>query len=71
MMVSYQKSGTAFFVDGSGDMLTAGHVAAGCGRVIVVKEGRAVTDDRPQMAASGSRANRAASISARVTCVQD
>jgi hypothetical protein len=28
-------------------------------------------DDRPQMAASGSRANRAASISARVTCVQD
>jgi hypothetical protein len=27
-------------------------------------------DDRPQMAGGGSRANRAASISARVTCLQ-
>jgi hypothetical protein len=28
-------------------------------------------DDRPQIAGSGSRANRAASISARVTCLQN
>lgn len=28
-------------------------------------------DDRPQLAGSASRANRAASISARVTCLQD
>jgi hypothetical protein len=28
-------------------------------------------DDRPQIAGSASRANRAASISARVTCLQN
>jgi hypothetical protein len=28
-------------------------------------------DDRPQLAAAASRANRAASISARVTCLQN
>jgi S1-C subfamily serine protease len=36
------KSGTAFFVDGSGHMLTARHAAEGCVRVVVAKEGRTV-----------------------------
>ena len=37
-----EKSGTAFFVDDSGHMLTARHAAEDCARVIVAKEGRAV-----------------------------
>jgi S1-C subfamily serine protease len=32
---------------------------------------RVEEDDRPQIAGSGSRAHRAASLSARITCVQD
>jgi S1-C subfamily serine protease len=37
-----EKTGTAFFVDDSGHMLTAGHAAADCARIIVAKEGRVV-----------------------------
>ncbi len=40
--VAREKNGTAFFVDGSGDMLTAGHAAQDCARVLVAKEGRVV-----------------------------
>jgi S1-C subfamily serine protease len=40
--VTRQKSGTAFFVDDIGHMLTARHVADSCVRVVVAKEGRAV-----------------------------
>jgi S1-C subfamily serine protease len=40
--VAREKSGTAFFVDESGHMLTAGHAANSCSRMIVVKEGQAV-----------------------------
>ena len=36
-----EKSGTAFFVDGSGHMLTARHAVEDCVRVVVAKEGRA------------------------------
>ncbi len=35
------RAGTAFFVDELGNMLTAGHVAAGCAQVVVAKEGQA------------------------------
>src|SRR5262245_61691870 len=35
------RTGTAFFVDDAGDMLTAAHVADGCARVVVAKEGQA------------------------------
>ena len=38
-----EKSGTAFFVDGSGHMLTARHAVEDCARVVVAKEGRAVS----------------------------
>ena len=37
-----EKSGTAFFVDDSGHMLTARHAADDCARIIVAKEGRFV-----------------------------
>jgi hypothetical protein len=37
-----EKTGTAFFVDDVGHMLTAGHAAEDCARVIVAKEGRVV-----------------------------
>jgi serine protease Do len=37
-----EKSGTGFFVDDAGDMLTARHAADECTRLIVYKEGRAV-----------------------------
>jgi S1-C subfamily serine protease len=37
-----EKTGTGFFVDDSGNMLTAHHAAEGCTRIVVVKEGRAV-----------------------------
>jgi hypothetical protein len=40
--VTRQKSGTAFFVDDIGHMLTARHVADSCVRIVVAKEGRAV-----------------------------
>jgi S1-C subfamily serine protease len=42
MTATQGRTGTAFFVDDAGDMLTAGHVAAGCARVVVAKEGQAV-----------------------------
>ena len=38
--IAREKSGTAFFVDDVGHMLTAGHAAADCARVVVGKEGR-------------------------------
>jgi S1-C subfamily serine protease len=38
-----QKSGTAFFVDDMGDMLTARHVVDDCRNVIVTKEGIVLT----------------------------
>jgi serine protease Do len=41
--VSRETSGTAFFVDGSGHMLTARHAAENCARLLVLKEGRTVT----------------------------
>lgn len=37
-----EKTGTAFFVDGAGHMLTARHAVEDCARVIVAKEGRSV-----------------------------
>lgn len=37
-----EKTGTAFFVDDIGHMLTAGHAADDCARVVVAKEGRVV-----------------------------
>src|ERR1700761_4924345 len=37
-----EKTGTAFFVDDVGHMLTAGHAADDCARVVVAKEGRVV-----------------------------
>ena len=40
--VHREKSGTAFFVDDSGDLLTARHAVDDCTRVIITKEGRAV-----------------------------
>jgi S1-C subfamily serine protease len=40
--VRREKNGTAFFVDGSGHMLTARHAAEDCTRLVVVKEGQAV-----------------------------
>jgi S1-C subfamily serine protease len=40
--VRREKSGTAFFVDDTGHMLTARHAVEDCGRLVVVKEGRAV-----------------------------
>ncbi|MEI9915287.1 MAG: serine protease [Methylovirgula sp.] len=38
--ITERKSGTAFFVDDSGDLLTAGHIVDDCLRVVVTKEGR-------------------------------
>jgi S1-C subfamily serine protease len=38
--VTGKKSGTAFFVDDSGDLLTAGHIVDDCLSVVVTKEGR-------------------------------
>jgi S1-C subfamily serine protease len=38
-----QKSGTGFFVDDKGHMLTARHAAEDCSRLIVAKEGHALT----------------------------
>jgi S1-C subfamily serine protease len=40
--ISREKSGTAFFVDDAGHMLTARHAAEDCARIVVAKEGRAV-----------------------------
>ena len=37
-----EKTGTAFFVDDVGHMLTAGHAAEDCTRVVIAKEGRVV-----------------------------
>jgi trypsin-like peptidase len=37
-----QKSGTAFFVDDKGHMLTARHAAEDCSRLVVAKEGHAL-----------------------------
>ena len=37
-----EKTGTGFFVDDTGNMLTARHAAEGCTRIVVAKEGRAV-----------------------------
>lgn len=41
-VIRREKSGTAFFVDDSGHMLTARHAAEDCAHVVVTKEGRAV-----------------------------
>jgi S1-C subfamily serine protease len=38
-----EKTGTAFFVDGAGHMLTARHAAEDCARIVVFKEGRTVS----------------------------
>jgi S1-C subfamily serine protease len=38
--ITGKKSGTAFFVDDSGDLLTAGHIVDDCLSVVVTKEGR-------------------------------
>jgi hypothetical protein len=47
-------------------------VGAADARAFLISHGvRVNLDDRPQMAGGGSRAHRAASISARVTCLQD
>ena len=47
-------------------------VGAGEAKAFIAGNGiRFDQDDRPQIAAGGSRANRAASISARVTCLQN
>ncbi len=40
--VRREKTGTAFFVDGAGAMLTARHAVEDCLRVVVAKEGRVV-----------------------------
>jgi S1-C subfamily serine protease len=40
--VTREKNGTGFFVDDSGHMLTAGHAAVDCTRLIVAKEGHVV-----------------------------
>jgi S1-C subfamily serine protease len=40
-VVRHEKSGTAFFVDDFGHMLTARHAAEDCVRIVVAKEGRA------------------------------
>jgi len=40
--ITRETSGTAFFVDDSGHMLTADHAAADCTRLIVAKEGHVV-----------------------------
>jgi S1-C subfamily serine protease len=37
-----EKTGTGFFVDDTGNMLTARHAVEGCTRIVVAKEGRAV-----------------------------
>ena len=39
-VIRSETNGTAFFVDESGDMLTARHAVEGCARVFVTKEGR-------------------------------
>jgi S1-C subfamily serine protease len=41
-MIRREKTGTAFFVDDAGHMLTARHAAEGCTRLVVAKEGRVV-----------------------------
>jgi serine protease Do len=41
--VTHEKNGTGFFVDDSGDMLTAGHAATDCSRMIVAKEGHVLS----------------------------
>jgi S1-C subfamily serine protease len=47
-------------------------VSAGEAKAFLTRNGiRFDQDDRPQIAGGGSRANRAASISARVTCLQN
>jgi hypothetical protein len=40
--IGREKSGTGFFVDDAGHMLTARHAVEGCARLIVAKEGRVV-----------------------------
>jgi S1-C subfamily serine protease len=42
-VIRREKNGTAFFVDDAGHMLTARHAAEDCARIIVVKEGHAVS----------------------------
>jgi S1-C subfamily serine protease len=41
--VPRQQTGTTFFVDGTGYMLTARHAVEACTRVLVFKEGRVMT----------------------------
>ncbi|MBR1217955.1 trypsin-like peptidase domain-containing protein [Bradyrhizobium sp. U87765 SZCCT0131] len=41
--ISREKTGTGFFVDDSGTMLTARHAVDACVRVVVAKEGRATS----------------------------
>jgi S1-C subfamily serine protease len=41
--IRHEKTGTAFFVDEAGHMLTARHAAVDCTRMIVAKEGRVVS----------------------------
>jgi S1-C subfamily serine protease len=41
--ITREKTGTAFFVDDAGHMLTAGHAAVDCARMLVSKEGRVVS----------------------------
>lgn len=38
-----ERAGTGFFVDDIGHLLTARHVVQGCGRIVVLKEGRSMT----------------------------
>lgn len=41
--ISHEKMGTGFFVDDSGTMLTVRHAVDACVKVVVAKEGRAMT----------------------------
>ncbi len=43
LAIRQEKNGTAFFVDDFGDMLTARHAVENCVRVVVAKEGRAIS----------------------------
>jgi S1-C subfamily serine protease len=42
-VIRREKNGTAFFVDDAGHMLTARHAAEDCARIVVFKEGHAVS----------------------------
>jgi len=54
--VTRETSGTAFFVDGSGHMLTARHAAENCGRILVLKEGRTIAAHLVALSASADLA---------------